>query len=216
MNLTELNSEFIVLFEDLATSGSKGLNTYERSLCFTYVQEQMIRQLAVENITDPIAKLIKHNVETNIQSSVYDTAKKFTKINNPFYVFGYFIKSDTDGDVGVVETTHKFITSLLASPYKYPPKNLAYVVMGETSNIVFPPFNYDLKSFVTKYLEHPTPIILEALTGGDTINGTTIATEPILDASFHTKLVESAVQYAVRVYIGQPEKQLENDSRGNK
>jgi len=185
-------------------------------VCFTYVQEQMVRQLAQANILDPIASLINFSEETGIQTSIYITAKDFTKVSNPFHVFSYFIKSNTKGDVGIIPVDDKFITSLLASPYKYPPKNLAYVVMGETKNTVFPPFNYDLKSLVTKYLEYPTPIILEALTGSDTINGLTAATVPILDASFHRELVNQTVKYAVEIYIGQPEKQLSDDSPRDK
>lgn len=216
MNLTELTNEFTILFEDLATQGSKGLDNYEKSVCFTHVQEELIRKLIAAKLFDPISKLVKYSEETNIQSSIYNTAKDFLKVDNPFHVVSYFIKSDTKGDVGIIQADENFIVSLLASPYKYPPKNLAYVVMGETKNTVFPPFNYDLKSCVTKYIEYPSPIILDALTGDDTINGITVATIPILDASFHRELVKAAVQYAIEVYIGQPEKQVPNDSSRNK
>lgn len=216
MNLTELNSEFEVLFEDLATAGTKGLDSYERSICFTHVQEQLIRGLIKASVLDPIASLIKFSSEINIQSSVYNTAKDFAKVSNPFYVFSYFIKSSTKGDIGCIDVDDKFITALLAGAYKYPPKNLAYVVMGETKNTVFPPFNYDLTTLVTKYVQYPTPIILEALTGVDTINGLVAATSPILDASFHRDLVDQTVKYAVQVYIGQTEKQIKDDSSGNK
>ena len=216
MNLTELTNEFTILFEDLATQGSKGLDNYEKSVCYTHVQEQMVRQLAQAKLLDPISSLVKYSEETNIQTSIYVTAKKFAKVSNPFHVMSYFIKSDTNGDIGCTDVDESFITGLLMSTYKYPPKNLAYVVMGETSNIVFPPFNYALKSLVTKYIEYPTPIILDALSGGDTINGLTAATNPMLDASFHRELVKLAVKYAIEVYIGQPEKQLSDDSKRDK
>ena len=215
MNLTELNNEFIILFEDLATQGTKGLDAFERSICYTYAQEATIRELAKSNILDPIASLIDYSEETTIESSIYETAKDFAKVSNPFYVLSYFIKSETKGDVGVIDAGEKIITSLLAGAYKYPPKNLAYVVMGETKNTVFPPFNYDLKSLVTKYIQYPSPIILEELTGDDTINNLTAATAPILDESFHRELVKQAVDYAINVYIGQPEKQVSDDSRRN-
>lgn len=216
MNLTELNNEFTILFEDLATQGSKGLNNYERSVCFTYVQEQMIRQLAKSDVLDPISSLVDYSEETNIQTSIYNTAKEFLQVDNPFHVFSYFIKSNTKGDVGCIDAKEQFITALLASPYKYPPKNLAYVVMGETKITVFPPFNYDLKSLVTKYLLYPSPIILAPLTGGYTINGSTAATNPILDESYHREMVNQTIAYAVKVYIGQPEKQVSDDSPRNK
>lgn len=216
MNLTELNNEFKVLFEDLATSGSKGLDDYERSLCFTYSQEDISRQLASSGVLDPISTLVKNSEETALLTSIYDTAKDVAKVSDPFFVLGYFVKSNTveNSDVGATPVSMAFINgSILSGPYKYPPKNLAYVVMGETNITVFPPFNYDLKSLVTRYVEKPTPVILTSLTGGDTIDGLSTPTAPVIAASYHTELVKRAVEFAVKTYIGQPEQEVNGGQR---
>lgn len=219
MNLTELNNEFTILFEDLATAGSKGLNIYERSVCFTYAQEQLSRAFAKQGILDPIDSIIKLSEETTIVASKYQSGKDVTKVTDPFYILGYFIKSSVsiEGDIGLTPTDEQFInSSLLVKSYKYPPTNVAYVVMGETKLTVFPPYTYNLYSVCTKYVQKPTPVILDALTGGLTIDGLSAATDPILTESYHRDLVNAAVQYAISVYIGQQEKEVPNDNSRSK
>jgi len=218
MTLSEFSTEFDILFEDLATSGSKGLEEYEKSICLTYAQESLVRELAQNRVLDPIASLVKENEETLLLTSKYNTAKEVAKVADPFYVLGYFITSSNvdQGDVGLTTVSEQFINdTLLRSPYKYPPKDLAYVVMGETKLIVFPPFSYSLDSVVTRYVEKPTPVILEALTGSRTINGLTAATNPVITSSFHRPLLEGAVNFAVKTYIGVQEEELKDDSKGN-
>lgn len=217
MNLTELNSEFEILFEDLATNGSKGLDAYEKSVCYTHVQEELVRELAKANNLDAIQNMVSHSEESNFSSSIYSTGKKFTAVTDALHVLDYFVKplSEADGDIPAIGPDQSVIKSMLASAYKYPPKNLAYVVMGETSLIVFPPFNYGMKSLVTKYVKFPNPIILDNLTGDDSVNGIQVPTNPQIHQSYHRELVRRAVQYAITVYIGQPEKEVKNDRSRN-
>jgi hypothetical protein len=216
MTSTELNKEFRILFEDLSTSGSVGLVNYEISVCYTYAQDQIVRALAAANNLEPIKSLITSADNTTIVStSKYKTAKEFAKVTDSVHDIDYLIKSNTEGDIPVVKATEEMIDAMLSGAYKYPPKNLAYVVMGGTNLIVFPPFNYSLLSLYTRYVQHPPPIITEVLTGTYTIRGLTAETAPILDESFDTILVRAAVDYAIEVYVGQPEKELADDNRGN-
>lgn len=228
MLLAELSDRFEVLFEDLSTSGSKGLDSYEQSICFTYAQKQLIKALAEAKNFYPISSLIKYNKETIVPTnetySVYQTAKVFRITRNYFHIIGHFLKGNTTDngvisegkDIPLIEVSESVINSMLASSYKYPPKNLAYVMMGEGTVTVFPPFSFGASEMYTRYVEFPTPIILEAITGGDTIDGKIEATEPILDQSFHEELVNAAVQYAIQAYIGQEEKDLgPDDSKRN-
>jgi hypothetical protein len=216
MLLKELDSRFSVLFEDLNTSGSKGLDSYERSICLTYAQKEIIKALAQSGNLRPISKLVKYGKEITYSTSVYYTAREYNLITKFFHILGYFIKSQNGRDIPLVEVPEQVISEMLAGSYKYPPKNLAYVVMGENTATVFPPFNFNVSAMYTKYVAFPSPVILENLSGSDAIDGVTTATEPILDESFHEELVNAAVQYAIKVYIGQEEKDLgADDSRGN-
>lgn len=212
MNSTELIKEFDLLFENLATNGSVGLNNYEKSVCYTYAQEQIVRDLASKSVLGPIEDLVKVTENSTIvTSSLYKSAKEFLRVTDSTYDLNYFLKSNTAVDIPAVEQTGDQINQMLAGAYKYPPKNLAYVVMGEINLIVFPPFNYDLKSLVTRYVQYPTPIILEALTGGLTINTLTAETVPVVHESVHRDLAKAAVKYAIEIYIGQEEKEVTDD-----
>ena len=75
MLLTELNSEFEILFEDLATAGSKGLDDYEKSVCYTYAQDSLVKQLAEGNLLDPIKSLVDTFQNTGPGVSEYKQAQ---------------------------------------------------------------------------------------------------------------------------------------------
>lgn len=219
MLLAELSDRFEVLFEDLSTSGSKGLDGYEQSICFTYAQKQLVKALAEAKNFYPISDLIKYNKETLVPESealpVYNTAKVFRVTKNYFHILDHFLKG-APGDIPMVEVPSTVINSMLASSYKYPPKNLAYVMMGEGTVTVFPPFSFGDSEMYTRYVAYPPPIVLEPLTLGATVDGVSQPTEPILDESFHEELVNAAVQYAIQAYIGQEEKDLgPDDSKRN-
>jgi len=214
MNLSELSTEFDVLFEDIATAGSKGLDEYEKSICYTYAQDELIKALALKGDLQDIQDLIKFNSNTTSLSSVYRTGRKYTKVSNSLSDLHYFLKgSDKDIPASVVPPI--VIDNMLSAPYQYPPKNLAYVVVGEDDRIVFPPLSFTIDSFVTKYVEIPTPVILEDLSGSLTIRGENSATEPILKDGFQNELTRAAVKFAVDIYIGQQEKEVGNDSQRN-
>jgi hypothetical protein len=212
MDLTELNNEFDILFEDLATAGSKGLDEYEKSVCFTYAQEQVVKGLAEQQNLIPITSLVKINQEITSTPSKYKTGKNYPIVTDSLVNLGYFASS-ADKDIPADVVPQQVITNLLLAPYQYPPKNLVYVVVGEDTNIVFLPLNFQATSFNTRYVEYPTPVILDTLTGGLSINGLTVPTDPVLDESFHRMLVNAAVQYAISVYIGQQEKEVPDNQR---
>ena len=215
MNLRELKNEFEILFEDLATSGSKGLNDYEKSICYTYAQESLIKTLAERGNMKDIQELIKFNVDASGTSSHYRTGRKYSKVPNLLVYLDSILKS-TSKDIPAIEVPQTVISNMLASAYQYPPANLAYVVVGEDTDIVFPPLYFTTASFVTRYIIAPSPVILSALTGTDTIKGLTAATAPILKDSYQDELVNAAVQFAISIYIGQPEKEASNDGPRNK
>ena len=215
MNLKELNSEFSILFEDLASAGSKGLDSYERSICFTYAQDEIIKTLAKQGKLDDIQELVAFNENTVALQAVYKTAKKYARVPKTLLELDHFL-SGADKDIPAVSVPQVVIDSMLSAAYKYPPVNLAYVVVGEDALIVFPPLYFVTRAFVTRYVKLPTPVILETLTGADTIRDETAATEPILKDGYQVELVNAAVQFAVKVYIGQQEKEAGNDSSRNK
>jgi len=217
MTNAELTSEFEILFEDLATAGSKGLDNYEKSVCYTYAQEVLIRALAKSGQLEPIRSLVK--VETVSvpagASTFYKTGKDIPIAAEKFYEVGFY-GSDADKDIPAKVVPQDVIDSMLVMPYQYPPINLVYVVVGTNAYVVFFPLHFTALSFSTRYVDYPTPVILETLTGTDTINGIQTATPPAIDEANHRDLVNAAVQYAISVYIGQQEKEVSDGSSRDK
>jgi hypothetical protein len=205
MDSTELKDEFEILFEDLATSGSKGLDIYEKSVCYTYAQEQLVRQLMKEDLY-AISGLIKTKLEPTGTQSEYKTGKNYPLSPSEIGILGYYASS-VKKDIPATEVPQQVIDKLLLAPYQYPPKNLVYVVVGEDTNVVFLPLNFVPTGFTTRYVAYPPPIILGTLQGV-TINGLSTESPPSITEDYHRTLVEAAVQYAIKVYIGQPEKEV--------
>ena len=219
MNSKELNNEFEILFEDLATAGSKGLDGYEKSVCFTYAQDSIVKSLARQKDLVDIIELVKFNEDTVSSSSVYRNGISYKAVPKALMTLDHFLRS-TNEDITAILTPQAIIDSMLSSAYKYPPKNLAYVVVGENIDepgfIVFPPLFFTPEAFVTRFVTEPTPVILEILTGGLTIRGESSITLPMLKDSYQSELVNAAVQFAIKLYIGQPEKEAGNDGSRNK
>ena len=95
MVLTELISEFEILFEDLATAGSKGLDSYEKSICFTFAQKAIVGQLANSGNLTPITSLVATHVASTSTASIYKTGKKYPSVTNPLAIIGYFASNGT-------------------------------------------------------------------------------------------------------------------------
>lgn len=214
MLLTELSSEFDVLFENLATNGSKGLDEYEKSVCFTAAQELIVKQLAQSGNLYPISSLVKYNKETAVQGvTSYSTARRYLNTTyEALYILGYYATRQGI-DIPAKVVPQIVIDNMLFAPYKYPPKDLVYVVVGENTDEVFLPLNFNAESFTTRYVAYPTPVILDSL--DTSIREVNTPTIPILDNSFQTQLVDFAVKYAIEIYIGQQEQTLQDGSSGN-
>jgi hypothetical protein len=215
MLLKELNSEFGLLFEDLSTAGSKGLDDYERSICFTVAQERIITALASQKNLSEIQDLVVFNIETNDSPSPYMNSVQYNSLNESLLDLDFSISS-INKDIPAVRVPMLVIDNMKGTAYQYPPKDLAYVVVGESTYIVFPPLYFDVIKFTTRYVKTPTPVILSALDNGDSIKGISNPTEPVLKDSYQDELVDGAVKYAIAAYIGVPEKEVQNDGTGNK
>lgn len=249
MNLTEIKSEFQILFEDLATSGSKGLDDYEISVMLTMAQEFMVKEFAGQGLETPIQELIKVREAdladdglqpVGLEYSKYPTALLYkgssamvtlqrTLIENvPDTNIGNPVGDSKQSFVPVAIVTSQVIDRMLMGAYKYPPKNLAYVVVGVAREIVYPPLklltaiatgnNENVNTtgaiYYRREVDYPSPIILAD--GLAPINGIAVETDPVLPEYIHRDIIKTAVDLAVDFYIGQPEKAIDNGSSGNK
>jgi hypothetical protein len=214
MTAAEMDVEFQILFEDLATAGTKGLNAFERSTCLTYAQEKLAKQLAEARDYDALASLTITYVDTVSAPGTYPNSITFPHVS-AIKNIGRWVVGPTNKELYVKEVPTEVIQSMLTAPYKYPPKNVGYMVYADDMvDDVFLPLNYSFVSYHRRVIEYPTPIITDDITP-DTINGISIVTEPIIHKDFHRTIVEMAVQFAIVTYIGPQEQEAPSQGQGS-
>lgn len=214
MNLTELKSEFDIAFEDLATAGSKGLDNYETSVCLTKGQELLIlKLLSSKDIGNLRAVIVDDFNASKLGDSMFPGGRKFFVGEN---VLGILDRVVINGDmaISVQEVPPGVITSMYKSAYKYPPKNVAYVMVGENTEVVFPPLNFVIGEYRYSFVKQPHMIVLENTIGPEGV--ALPAFDPTLHEPMHRQIIDFAVKYAVTTYMGQPEKSTGNGNSGDK
>lgn len=215
MDLTELKSEFQIAFEDLATSGSKGLDDYEISVCLTNGQEMLVLQLLqAKDMTALRAVTVDESTSASTGDSIFPGGIKYSLVSQILAVLDRVVISENKENIGVTAVPPGVITEMYKAAYKYPPKNVAYVMVGENTEVVFPPLNFNIKAYMYSYIKQPKAIVLEGVVSDAGIS--IPSNPPTLLAPLHRRIIDGAVKYAVKTYIGQPEKSIGNDNNRDK
>jgi len=226
MTSNELRAEFQIMFEDLATAGSVGLNDYEMSVCLTKGQEIVVAALLKAKELGSLMPLIStiRAEKSETTATPYEYGNRFLIPTNSMAVIeravkgnklkrvGEELKEISEEIIGVEPVEAGKISKMYLSTYKFPPKNLAYVMVEENAETVFPPLMFKIKDYIVSYVKYPRGISL----GNQVINGENLSNSlPSLNPPLHRAIVEAGVQFAISTYVGQPEKQVNNGASGN-
>ena len=230
MTLQEFNTNFDLLYNNIASNQAPGLDEYEKSVFLTNAQLELVknyfnpkgnkyqegfdqspkRQLDFSTITD----LLVYS-PTNALSNV-------TKFNDASIVFPYndnflFIIQElatvtdsvtgTDKNVNIRGITNVEYMMAMNKPYKYPFKHEGWRIIHNTGVRkleLLLSYGDHLKSYKIRYIKRPTPIILSDLSSlGLTIDGISTPTDCILDEAMHAEIVQRAVELAKMSYDSQ-------------
>tara|TARA_R110000851_G_scaffold87648_1_gene191082 strand:+ start:37722 stop:38357 length:636 start_codon:yes stop_codon:yes gene_type:complete len=205
MLLSEINAQFDLRFENLTTAGTIGLDDYEKSICLTYGQLELVKAYAEAEDLLHIDGTIDFNSMTPATSNNYEKAYEASPLNaikildrtlidtvdNTYRIMGEVVPAST-------------IREMINAPYKYPPKNVVYVLVGENAEIVFPPIGFQVGDYIRRYVKYPTPVILTQLSGADSIDGLQAPTDSILSDTGQNEMITVAVAFAIETYVGQP------------
>ena len=230
MTLQEFNTNFDLLYNNIASNQAPGLDEYEKSVFLTNAQLELVknyfnpkgnkyqegfdqspkRQLDFSTITD----LLVYS-PTNALSNV-------TKFNEDSIVFPYnddflFIIQElatvTDSVTGRYKNVNiRGITNVeymmaMNKPYKYPFKHEGWRIIHNTGVRkleLLLSYGDRFESYKIRYIKRPTPIILTDLTPiGLTIDGISTPTDCILDEAMHAEIVQRAVELAKMSYDSQ-------------
>ena len=230
MTLQEFNTNFDLLYNNIASNQAPGLDEYEKSVFLTNAQLELVknyfnpkgnkyqegfdqspkRQLDFSTITD----LLVYS-PTNALSNV-------TKFNEDSIVFPYndnflFIiqvlatvtdsVTGRDKNVNIRSITNVEYMMAMNKPYKYPFKHEGWRIIHNTGVRkleLLLSYGDRLISYKIRYIKRPTPIILTDLSSlGLTIDGISTPTDCILDESMHAEIVQRAVELAKMSYDSQ-------------
>lgn len=220
-----LNSHaFQAQFGDQDSLYSIEVNEYEKSVELTKAQEELVRSLyltdntgisfeANEKIRRSLESLVKqetlsaNNDDDDIKLTDAGDKFKHTTYNLPnrcWYIVYEQVKQSEEGNdciatfIGdVVPTTHDDYWRTRNNPFRGPTKKRV-LRLDNYDNTVELVSQYNISEYIIRYIEKPSPIILEDLPGNLTIEGFNTEKECQLHDSLHRTILELAVQQVLQ------------------
>ena len=230
MTLPEFNTNFDLLYNNIASNQAPGLDEYEKSVFLTNAQLELVKNyfnpkgnkyqegfdqspkrqldfstitdLKVYNITDALPNVVKFNEDSIV-----------FPYNDNFLFIIQELATVTDSvtgrnkNVNIRSITNVEYMMAMNKPYKYPFKHEGWRIIHTTDDRkleLLLSYRDRLKSYKIRYIKRPTPIILTDLSSlGLTIDGISTPTDCILDESMHAEIVQRAVELAKMSYDSQ-------------
>ena len=189
MNIQEFSNEFDILYNSVMSNAAPGLNLYEKSVCLTQAQEQIIKNYYnskgnkyQEGIDDSpkrqidLSSLIVEATSnneggiTNIsEENSNSTSYKYLLPSNIFIILNEqatIQDGSQERTTQVVPIDYEDYTRLLQKPYKSPLKNQTWRLLQQgtqpsiLSSILIPKKGASIIDYTIRYIRKPRPIIL--------------------------------------------------------
>lgn len=236
MTTPEFDREFDILYDNVASKGAPGINTYEKSVFLTKAQEELVEsnysgqdsnfemnertRRLLSNITFPYSTSVK--VESSL--GISPNSNFFVVPLETWYIVHESItitgpeKCLKEKVISVKPITHDEYNVSSKSPFRKPNKRKAWrvdVSLSSNNNLVEIISEYEILKYNMRYVKKPEPIVLVDLstdaqyTGLNlSIDGITAKTECKLNSALHRNILDRAVQLAI---LGYRENSLSNN-----
>lgn len=228
MNLQDFSNGFDTLlfsyagramFGENASKETLHLDEYEKSLFLTRYQEELILSLyngrnssgrsfeETEELRRSLSPLVGDTVLDPIEEGYYtgvDKNSKFFDLPDDLWFITYESVNLADGKCGegstqeVVPVTQDEYNRLKKNPFRGPNDRRA-LRLDLADGIVEIVSKYEIGSYYLRYLKRLSPIILENLPDGLTINDECCASECILPEFLHQRILDGAVAMALQM-----------------
>jgi hypothetical protein len=212
----QLSTEFDILYSNISSNQAPGLTEYEKSVFLTYSQKELVIGLYAGTMGEYFesSEALRRYLDSLIKT------KKYTKqdiINNDNNISisdnSYFFKEPEDlafitmeqliykiGNctkrINVMPVKQDEYNKVKDNPFRGVTKYKALRI-DSGNGLLEIVSAYDIDSYIIKYLSKPTPIILENLPEGFSIEGKTEITECTLDSNLYKPLLDKAVAMAL-------------------
>lgn len=227
MTVSELNHEFDIHYNSIASNSAPGLDIYEKSIFLTKAQLEIIKnyygtlnkyQKGFENSEKrrvDLKEIIKNYKTTTYfknNNSIHTDSKFFNIPPDVFLITNEFgIIKSLDCNLGkrinIKPITQDEFNNQILNPFKKPNDNVAWrldfskINNNKVVEIISP---FDIE-YNLRYIKYPKPIILgDLLTNFPSenlsIDGYTNAQTSELDEEIHREILDRAVELALRDY----------------
>lgn len=206
MTAVEFGKELDVIYENINKNGAPGLDGYEKSVILSNAQEKLVNNILSQ---DPSASTLPQLIAVYQDGigapSVYSWGTVFTlPTDGIMKVLNERVEDDSNVSYSVIPISNEEFTISQSKPYRFPRRRTAWrlgVLNATTFSVeLFGRPDVTLSTYNLRYVRKPKPIIVETLTGGDTIDGYTAIRTSELDISLHKSIVELAVKLAEMYY----------------
>lgn len=224
MSPSEFSEQFEVLYNNITSNKAPGLDEYEKSVFLTKGQEELIKNHfnpRSNNLQEGFDDSNKRQADysniiymrelNEIEGSKFD--KRASIFEYPDDVFIMLNEQIYSGGIPyvVVPISYEEYSRLMAKPYKYPPKNMAWRLLTnvyendntKTRAEIIGVFKESTITYNIRYVKRPYPIILTNLSNiqqGLTIQGKTTpysnTTGSELPEELHSEILQRAVELA--------------------
>lgn len=230
MNINdELTNGFDILYNNISSNASPGLNEYEKSVILTKAQIEVLknyfnpkgnkykegfdgsqkRQIDFSNLI----KVVKPEESNSLMNSVQKMDERSTLYEVPEDVL--FVLNETanvvyDGKykhkVDIVPLRYDEYSMMVSKPFKQPYKHQGWRMINATSQRlveVIVKEGAEISDYTMRYVRYPRPIILIDLEDeGLSIHGENKVSECELDRSLVDEILQRAVEIAKGAYTG--------------
>lgn len=232
MTAPEMEYEFKVVYESIASGNAPGYTSREISVLLTQAQRDIVLELAQKgpDMTDYERTILGgqlyggggtgglfkrfNSVIAEDTGTTYQYGYITTMPADFFYPFIETIETDTTHNIPVKPVSHDAVASNLSNPFAKPYSGLFWRVF-ENNYLVFIGDGATTPTYVKGiYIKKPTPIITAILTTG-TIDGLIAVTDCQLPEMVHRDIVYKAAKKAYAAVKDQAGYQLQNIEQGN-
>lgn len=219
MTTSEFSNEFDILYNSITSNSAPGLLPYEKSVLLTEAEHQVVIGLyngslsgesleKTEELRRSLDSLIKTDYPIAVTEDLYkglDSNSSFYKINKDVLFITYesveLDNSYCNTVVSVIPVRQDEYHKLRNNPFRGPNKRRV-IRLDSGNNIIELISKYPIKNYMIRYLSRPTPIILEDLEEGLSIDSLNKETQCTLNPALHRIILERAVELASKIMLG--------------
>lgn len=229
MNTKEFYEEFNILYNNISSNASPGLDKYEISLYLTKAQLELVKeyngilnkyQKGFDNsdkrridLKELIVDYKSENPTTSINKITNNLYSKFFTIPTDVFLIkfekGEYSKNDCVFEIPIKPIALDIFNVDVKNPFKKPDKNIAWRLdySSTSENIVEIISDQSISKYHLRYLKYPEPIVLTNLATDSEFTGMNLSIDGVqieqtckLNKEIHREILDRAVELATRDY----------------